>query len=63
MRPLTRPPVFGLPPDVVQATLGDVGLKDVTDLAVGVRLPYIQFLASPSNQLSPGSGYPGHWRR
>ena len=28
--------VFGLPPDVVAATLGDVGIKEVVDLAMGV---------------------------
>ena len=34
IRPL--PLVFGLPPDVVAATLGDVGLKEVVDIASGV---------------------------
>ena len=28
--------VFGLPPDVVAATLGDVGVKEVVDIATGV---------------------------
>ena len=28
--------VFGLPPDVVAATLGDVGVKEVVDIASGV---------------------------
>jgi len=28
--------VFGLPPDVVAATLGDVGIKEVVGLATGV---------------------------
>jgi len=27
---------FGLPPDVTQATLGDIGLEEVTDLSTGV---------------------------
>ena len=31
--------VFGLPPDVVQATLGDIGIQEVVDLASGVSLP------------------------
>jgi len=30
------PLVFGLPPDVVAATLGDVGVKEVVELATGV---------------------------
>ena len=28
--------VFGLPPDVVAATLGDIGIEDVVSLATGV---------------------------
>jgi hypothetical protein len=28
--------VFGLPPDVVGATLGDIGIKEVVDIATGV---------------------------
>ena len=28
--------VFGLPPDVVAATLGDVGVQEVVELASGV---------------------------
>jgi hypothetical protein len=28
--------VFGLPPDVVAATLGDIGVKEVVDIASGV---------------------------
>ena len=30
------PLVFGLPPDVVAATLGDVGIQEVVDIASGV---------------------------
>lgn len=37
--------VFGLPPDVVAATLGDIGIEEVVDIAVGVS-PNRSFLAS-----------------
>jgi hypothetical protein len=37
--------VFGLPPDVVAATLGDVGIEEVVDLAKGVS-PLAAILAS-----------------
>lgn len=30
------PPVFGLPPGVTQATLGDIGLQEVDNLSTGV---------------------------
>jgi len=36
--PLIPPAVFGLPPDVVQATLGDIGLEEVTNITTGVRI-------------------------
>ena len=39
------PPVFGLPPDVVAATLGDVGVEEVVSLATGVS-PTRSILAS-----------------
>ena len=45
--PLIPPTVFGLPPDVVQATLGDIGLEEVTNITTGVRIPLIQFLENP----------------
>jgi len=35
--------VFGLPPDVVAATLGDVGVKDVVGLATGVSRSTLAF--------------------
>jgi len=35
--------VSKLPPDVIQATLGDIGLKEVTDFATGVRISRTQF--------------------
>jgi hypothetical protein len=37
--------VFGLPPDVVDATLGDVGVKEVVDIATGVS-PFRGSIAS-----------------
>jgi len=40
------PLVFGLPSDVVAATLGDFGIQEVVDIASGVS-PTRAFLASP----------------
>ena len=41
------PPVFGLPPDIVQATLGDIGLEEVTNLTTTVRFLWTQHLRNP----------------
>ena len=45
---LIPPAVFGLPPDVVQATLGDIGLEEVTNITTGVRILLMKFSENPS---------------
>jgi len=41
--PDVSPTVFGLPPDVTQATLGDIGLQEVTNITTGVRNLHVQY--------------------